>query len=67
MTQDHAVSVCNFYFDEIVFKQLLTSNYFLFLFAHCFFFFSEIKLRGGGGMKHAYDRLILTSVLSKNS
>ena len=46
MTQDHAVSVCNFYFDEIVFKPLLTSNYFLFLFAHCFF--SEIKLRGGG-------------------
>ena len=47
VTQDHAVSVCNFYFDEVVFKQLLTSNYFLFLFAHCFFFF-EIKLRGGG-------------------
>ena len=64
MTQDHAVSVCNFYFDEIVFKPLLTSNYFLFLYAHCFF--SEIKLRGEG-MKHAYDRLILTSVLSKNS
>ena len=45
MTQDHAVSVCNFYFDEIVFKPLLTSKYFLLLFAHCFF--SEIKLRGG--------------------
>ena len=38
---------CNFYFDEIVFKQLLTSNSFLFFFAHCLF--SEIKLRGGGG------------------
>lgn len=67
MTQDHAVSVCNFYFDEIVFKQLLTSNYF-FSFLLTVFFFSEIKLRGvGGGMKHAYDTLILTSVLSKNS
>ena len=46
MTQDHAVSVCNFYFDEILFKQLLTSNSFLLFFAHCLF--SEIKLREGG-------------------
>ena len=53
VTQDHVVSVCNLYFDEIVFKQLLTSNSFLFFFAHCLF--SEINLRGGGGgeMKHA--------------
>ena len=65
VTQDHAVSVCNFYFDEILFKQLLTSNSFLFFFAHCLF--SEIKLRGGGGMKHAYETLILTSVLPTNS
>ena len=47
VTQDHAVSVCNFYFDEIVFTQLLTSNFFLFFFAHCLF--SQIKLKGGGG------------------
>ena len=32
VTQDHAVSVCNFYFDEIVFTQLLTSNFFIFSF-----------------------------------
>lgn len=54
---------CNFYFDEIVFKQLLTSNSFLFFFAHCLF--SEIRLRRKK-MKHAYDTLILTSVLSNN-
>ena len=64
VTQDHAVSVCNFYFDEILFKQLLTSNSFLFFFAHCLF--SEIRLRRKK-MKHAYDTLILTSVLSNNS
>ena len=67
MTQDHAVSVCNFYFDEIVFTQLLTSNFFIFSFAHCLF--SQIKLKwgGGGNETRMYDTLILTSALAKNS
>lgn len=44
VTQDHVVSVCNFYFDVNVFKQLLTSNLILSFFTYCLF--SEIKLGG---------------------